>query len=1559
MKRKKLQVPNIIFLFLSGILLPVIALPQWNPDAGVIPSYTLGATVITSSGTSGQNAIDNDENTAWQGGQVLPAGYLSRPDNNILYGLGSSFQCRNSGNAPSANITDGNLTSVTQIPLSGGKAWVRFNFISPIFLRHVSLKCGVAATIKVFAYHPNGDSTFLGSIETADNFKLKRFSPMLANVSRIKIISAARISVFEIGALSNIPTEYLIVDLGQSKEVGYIETRHWSDSGAVATAVYLSNNNINWTLVSTLNPNALQEMVSRPAVPMQARYVKVQHSMVEEDYAKCYVWEVRVYDKNGPFGAFPSPKPHYETVAGALGVNGIWGWGRNMFSNSIPQGQGPTKFNQISTHARNYHNMHWDVDDPDLIPDYANQPFGLALWWLDWDREYQAWNDAGLKVQASIQFNEWIPTTRMAMWNNPYVAAYNYGYAFARHFGPTNGNGLVDVIEMGNEPWTYPASFYLEVLRGMLHGVKDGDPALKAIPCALQAAYPDAEYPMGGNYMGARLTQSEAPLIDGINVHHYSYTHDAAGTRIAVYPEHPESDMKAVVNDIRFRDKNLPGKKIYLSEWGWDSDGGSEGCLFGECVSEYEQAIYGVRGAMMFLRLGIDRLTWYFYGNQGSGNLYSRSGMEGSAAANFADKQSFRSFKSFVHLLGERHFLDTLREDNTAWIYLFGDSLGNPTHIAAWRPVDGNNTNFITVNLPTTLLPDSAWTITGNTGTGELVAAPAYNAGVMSLQISSAPLVIKVTPDVSLTNFVWTGNISGNWNSPLNWNTYTVPTANTHVMIPAGRPHYPDSYSANPVAATLAIHAGATVTLTPGFDLTVNDTLVLDGGTLSVTGIAGTTPLIHLKGNVVRTAGTFNHGNGKVILDGTSLQTISGNFSFYHVAINNASGVQALSPVSVSGILSVMTGSTLTTNNNVTVESGGSVMHGQDTPGNQQGNINGNIIVKRKGSSNPQIYNYWSSPVQNASVNTLGGSGNRYYYDPSLALDTTENGLRSGWVTATGTMTPALGYISRGSGMVSFNGASGSFPVANAARVTVKKNEGVNNNVAFNLVGNPFPSSMDAALFLDKNGPNGSGEITGALYFWDDDGSGGSSWNAVQDYAVWNRAGLVAGPNSGTIFNGQIASGQSFFVEKMNDGSGTLVFDNTMRTTENNAFFRMLPVERLWVSLTNPANDYNETLIAFMDDATDAADPLLDAKKLNGNAGIAFYTKMNGRNYAIQSLAPLSTEKIIPLGFKSNVSGMHTLALKQLENLDESVVVLLEDKTLGVFQNLRLSEVYSFSSAAGTFDSRFYLHFNPAMEISAMTQECNEQTGSISISQPGSRQWNVVVKDVAGNAVHTQNGFSGMLFIDVAPGTYSVECTDNSGYTFSKNIEVASLRQAASDFNFYYRLRTPEIGSIIYFSDNSSGADFNEWNFGDGTSATNEQRPTHVYSRTGLFNVTLRVGNDDCESVSTKTIFITGNAVGNTQPGRSKTSEMDAEKEESIFVFADEKDIFIAFDFAGEYRAAVHVYDAAGRMLTSAEVVTKDVQRIPMQQLAQAVYFVKVVTAEKTFTGKVIPGSSR
>lgn len=744
---------SLFFLLFAGCF-STMAQEQWNPRAGVIAPYP--AVITTSSVSSGSiNAImDDDDNTSWQSEAPLPTGFFSRTDLNAFYALGtSSTICQTTAPAGTnlSAMTDGNLGNAVTIPKQGNQASVRFAFVSNLNFRSISMKAQSASPIMIYGYSSTGDSVSLGVYSPTDAYQVRRFTATTTNMSfrSFRFFSTSNMMIFDVGLLWRQPSEWVLFDLGVAQRIGWIDSKQFTPLGATSVKILAGNSPNSLTPIATLNPTAIPTITTYVNPSRLARYVKLEFLLTEQDWQKGSLFDFRIYDQLGPYGATPAAQTSAKTVRGTMGINGIWQWGN---SECVPMASnnGSLLYGAVASSARNYHELSWDVTDPDITPNYTNMANGngtQALWWLNWDTEYNQWKTNNMDVIATIQFSNL--SHPMNVWDNPYQAAYNYGYAFAQHFGPTSGNGLVSCMEVGNEPWDYPAEFYSTVLRGMAAGAKAGDPAMIVMPCALQSAFPRAEQTYMKNYMGARITPNEATYLDGINVHHYSYMYNATGARISTYPENPISSMRAILNDIRFRNTNMPGKKLFVTEWGWDSSGGGDDCVHSECVSEQAQAYYAIRGALWFMRLGVDNLNWFFYANLNApSSLYSRSGMTGSCANNFQKKKSYYAVQELLSLVGDKHFLGVVREDYFAYIYAFGEADGTVTHLIAWRPIAAEITGTAILQQNYAYLPTAAWRINGNSANGSpaLVSTPNYSNGKIILNLSTAPTVIAVQP---------------------------------------------------------------------------------------------------------------------------------------------------------------------------------------------------------------------------------------------------------------------------------------------------------------------------------------------------------------------------------------------------------------------------------------------------------------------------------------------------------------------------------------------------------------------------------------------------------------------------------------------------------------------------------------------------------------------------------------------------------------------------------------------------------------------------------------------
>lgn len=718
---------------------------SWNPDAGLVYSFTENAKIqVSSNAKEAAKILDENLETAWQSEAPLPNGFITRTDLNIFLDRAKEF-CKSSSKGPFVKCTDGDLNTAIKIVKNGKEASLIFDLKteSPIF--SISIKCGIQKDLTIFGHPPNQEKIKLATYSKSENYQLKRFE-ISGKFERLSFVSSESFEVFEIAALEDLPTEFAVIDFGKPENIGTVYSKHWAgDKNAQTTNLYWSHDNIDWQFIGKLNPENIHTYITNVKPSITARYLKIEHQLIPKDWNKVFIWELKVYDENGHYGAKPISAQSNVSLGEMLGVNGYWSWGTNEYADQLDENAGPKLYAPLASHARNYHDLTWDLKSPDDKIDFSKMATNggtPAKEWLNWDKEYKAWGKENLNIQASIQFFRF----EQNEWKFPYQSAYNYGKNYAQHFGASKGNGYICSMEVGNEPWKYDAPIYQEILLGMSKGAKEGDPKMEVFPCALQAADPDMEKTgIFKNYIGVRIPEAAKNYLEGINIHTYSYVNNFWGKRIGIFPEHQNSSFWEILNAIRWRDQNMPGKKIYLSEWGWDGAGGGESCTHSECVTEEAAAYYAVRGAMIALRFGLDRATWYFYANtENQSSLYTRSGLTGSPDTKFQKKKVFNALQALVENVGDKYFLESILETEDAWIYLLGNPEGKATHLIAWRPIDGNVHSPMNIRWKTNYKSKNAILLDGKTEEGTKTKLPVIKDGEMILNVNALPLLVEL-----------------------------------------------------------------------------------------------------------------------------------------------------------------------------------------------------------------------------------------------------------------------------------------------------------------------------------------------------------------------------------------------------------------------------------------------------------------------------------------------------------------------------------------------------------------------------------------------------------------------------------------------------------------------------------------------------------------------------------------------------------------------------------------------------------------------------------------------
>lgn len=376
----------------------------------------------------------------------------------------------------------------------------------------------------------------------------------------------------------------------------------------------------------------------------------------------------------------------------------------------------------------------------------------------------------------------------------------------------------------------------------------------------------------------------------------------------------------------------------------------------------------------------------------------------------------------------------------------------------------------------------------------------------------------------------------------------------------------------------------------------------------------------------------------------------------------------------------------------------------------------GNINYKRATQSviSNFDYTYWSSPVSpqtlfNVSPQTLG---DKFY---------SFNGAAASWVQepSSTVMAKGVGYIIRGPQ----NFAAPNPPsIYQATFIGVPNNGNIDIIIgtageASYLLGNPYPSALDAESFM-KNNPL----LVGALYFWthatkigagtSNLGSGSLAYTS-DDYALFNLTGSAAASSGGAIPNGKIGSGQGFFVTTI--GSGTVNFNNTMRVgvglntgdnaqffkTQSNAKVAIAEKNRLWLDFYNKQGAFKQALIGYVSGATNTIDAQFDGESFDANEYVDFYSISNEKKFVIQGRAvPFDRDDKVILGFKTTIAGEFTIKINQVDGLFATQEVFIEDKMLNKIHDLKKGE-YTFTADKGTFNDRFVLFYTNKKAVTA------------------------------------------------------------------------------------------------------------------------------------------------------------------------------------------------------------------------------------------------------------------
>jgi hypothetical protein len=324
---------------------------------------------------------------------------------------------------------------------------------------------------------------------------------------------------------------------------------------------------------------------------------------------------------------------------------------------------------------------------------------------------------------------------------------------------------------------------------------------------------------------------------------------------------------------------------------------------------------------------------------------------------------------------------------------------------------------------------------------------------------------------------------------------------------------------------------------------------------------------------------------------------------------------------------------------------------------------------------------YLSSPLQSAKRSIYGTDYTVWTWSEST----------NGWTNPSNetTLDPTHGYVARSgySGNVNFSGGNiNNGPYSTGA---LSRTGSTNEKRGFHLIGNPYPSYLDWEAVTKTNILNATIWYCTAL---------SGSTMTYDTYNANSHVGTnVTNASYGAVTQ-YIPPMQAFWVRVDADGHlGELGFTNAMRThSAGNNPLRSSEASGQAIMRLQVSNGIfnDEAIILFNKNASDDFDPFDSPKMPNNNVSVPeLFTTAGTEKVVINGLNSFGPTKELAIGFKTGTAGTFTLKASEINNFDINAELILEDRLLKHFQDLRVEPSYTFTSDVVNTLDRFMIHF--------------------------------------------------------------------------------------------------------------------------------------------------------------------------------------------------------------------------------------------------------------------------
>ena len=710
---------------------------------------------------------------------------------------------------------------------------------------------------------------------------------------------------------------------------------------------------------------------------------------------------------------------------------------------------------------------------------------------------------------------------------------------------------------------------------------------------------------------------------------------------------------------------------------------------------------------------------------------------------------------------------------------------------------------------------------------------------------------------------------------------------------------------------------------------------------------------IDLKGSLILENSELNLNSNTLLLNGTSSQSISevgsGILNISNLVLDNSSGLSINSgTVNISNLLKSNSG-TITQNGGNIILLSNSISNESRVKLNSSSEFSyssGNFTVQRNFSATDHGWRMLACPIKNATLSNwdsyfnycgISGGTNNYsyancgnFYSVYTYNEHLANSFNDGYVPVTSlsqNISDATGtFIYTNSGTYDIT-VTGTPEFDDISEPITASNDG------WNLVSNPYPSTIDFDLFRSYG--SNSSRISDSYYIYEHE----------------NYRWLTF--SSGTRL---IPHSQGFWVQCISSGdldysiSTSVESDAAAFTRSSNGINYPLKL-RLTNHVNNKINNCEIFADAQYSENYELGDDIIKFFSPYPDYVSSIYFIDNQGNELYMPKINNNQSIDFPIGVITGeyVNGLHTLSF---ENLDEFMIgscIELEDLSNGIITDLRNDSIYSFYSDSTSPNPRFILHIDVNYDINVTNLTCfNDSSASVSLT--GISMQNSYFNLIDSNGLVIDSIFcnqDSIVFDNLNAGNYSLFTNHSNTCSLdNQNIVITQPVEIVADFNCVHDTIFLDSNGLaeLRFINLSQNSNSFTWDFGDGNSSVSFS-PTHTYNNSGNYNVTLIAYNDTsqiCSDIFTKTITVLSPYL-NINEYRFKD-----------VISVSNNLITFNKDFVNNDAFKVYLYDLNGKILNNFKI-SRNNNIIDLSNIKFGIYLISVLKNDKQIYSSKIP----